>query len=100
MLRLMRVTGSSLSPEYQEGDFVVIATIPFFLNRIQVGDVVVFRHPEVGVMIKRVSGVIEDKKQYLVSGTQPYSVDSARFGPISPEALIGKVIWHISRPAR
>ena len=30
MLRLFRIDGHSLSPEYQPGDFVLVSKIPFF----------------------------------------------------------------------
>jgi nickel-type superoxide dismutase maturation protease len=100
MLRVIRVTGESLSPEYGEGDYVVLTTIPFFLNRIRVGDVIVFRHPEVGVMIKKVSAFEAGEGGYLVSGMHAHSVDSRQFGPVAREAVIGKVIWHIPKPAK
>ena len=100
MLRVIKVTGDSLSPEYREGDYVVVATIPFFLNRIQVGDVIVFRQPTYGTLIKKVAQVEGAGNQFFVVGEHPYSVDSRQFGPITRQALIGRVIWHIPKPAR
>jgi len=96
MFRPIKVTDSSLSPEYREGDYVVITTIPFFLRRIRAGDVIVFRHPSYGIMIKRVERVLGAGDQFFVVGEHPYSVDSRQFGPVSKEALLGKVIWHIT----
>jgi nickel-type superoxide dismutase maturation protease len=100
MLRVIKVTGESLSPEYQEGDYVVLTTIPFFLNRIRVGDIIVFRQPPYGTMIKRVEQLLQEGMQYFVVGAHPQSVDSRQFGPVSREALIGKLIWHIPKPAK
>ena len=100
MLRVIKVTGESLSPEYQEGDYVVVATIPFFLHRIRAGDVIVFRQSQYGTMIKRVEHVLEEGRQYFVVGAHPQSVDSRQFGPVSREALIGKLVWHIPRSRR
>ncbi len=98
MLRLIRVTGESLSPHICEGDFVVITTIPFFLSRLRVGDVIVFRHPAYGVMIKRVESVLATGEALFVTGSHPHSVDSRHFGPVARRDVIGKVIWHIARP--
>ena len=36
-------------------------------------------------------------KGYHVLGTHPESVDSRRFGAVSPADVVGKVIWHIKR---
>lgn len=99
MLRVLRVTGDSLSPEYREGDFVVVATIPFLLNRIRVGDVVVFRNLTYGILIKRVEKVLPETGAYFVTGAHPNSIDSRQFGPVPKETLIGKLIWHIPRPS-
>ncbi len=100
MLRVIKVTGESLSPEYQEGDYVVVTTIPFFLNRIRVGDIIVFRQSPYGTMIKRVERLLPEGRQYFVVGAHPQSVDSRQFGPVPREALIGKLIWHIPKPIR
>ena len=100
MLRLIKVTGESLSPEYKEGDYVVITTIPFFLNRVQAGDVIVFRQPHFGTMIKKVKRLLASGDGFYVSGTHELSVDSRQFGSIPRQALLGKVIWHIPKPVR
>lgn len=100
MLRVIKVTGESLSPDYREGDYVVVTTIPFFLNRIQVGDVIVFRQPSYGTLIKKVAQVERAGEQFFVVGAHPDSVDSRHFGSVPRHALIGRVIWHILRSAR
>ena len=99
MLRLIKVSGQSLSPEYHEGDFVLIAKIPFFFNSVKTGDVVVFNHPQYGKMIKKVERIDQGTGELFVIGSHDSSVDSRHFGPIGREALVGKVIWHIRKPA-
>jgi len=96
MFRILRVAGGSLYPDFQEGDFVVIATRPFFLRRLRRGDVVVFRHEAYGTLIKRVTHVLPE--EVYVLGARQDSVDSRRLGPIRRQAITGKVIWHISKP--
>lgn len=92
---MMKVTGHSLSPFFQAGDFVLIAGIPCLLRRIKAGDIVVFRQAEYGTLIKRVERITPDGQQIFVIGENLDSTDSRTFGPIRPDDLIGKVIWHI-----
>jgi signal peptidase I len=99
MLRLFKVSEHSLTPEYQEGDFVIIAKIPFLGIAYQPGDVVVFNHPAYGRMIKRVQEVFPENHTLFVTGSHPESLDSRHFGPIQMEDTLGKVIWHIKKPA-
>lgn len=94
MLKFIKVKGDSLSPDYQEGDYVMILTYPFFLFKR--GDTIVFRHSDYGRMIKKIDR--RDRDSIYVVGTHPNSIDSRRFGPIDRGAVAGKVIWHIKKP--
>jgi nickel-type superoxide dismutase maturation protease len=96
---MIKVTGESLSPLFHEGDYVLITTIPFVLNRIKTGDTLVFQHPSYGTLIKQVERIDEKQGTLSVTGIGPNSVDSRRFGPIRRQDVIGRVIWHIPRPA-
>jgi nickel-type superoxide dismutase maturation protease len=99
MFRMIRVTGESLSPLFHEGDYVFITTIPFVVKRVKAGDTILFRHPTYGTLIKLVEQADREQGTLSVIGTHANSVDSRRFGPIRQEDVIGKVIWHIPRPA-
>jgi phage repressor protein C with HTH and peptisase S24 domain len=94
MIKFIKVTGQSLSPEYQEGDFVAIVTIPFLM--FKPGNTIVFEHPTHGTLIKKILHI--DPDGIFVTGTQPDSVDSRRFGPIERRRVLGKVMWHIRKP--
>lgn len=98
MFRLIKVTGESLSPFLKDGDYVLITTTPFLLKKINRGDLVVFHHDDVGMMIKKVAYVDPSLDALFVIGTHPSSVDSKQLGPISNNSIIGKVIWHIPSP--
>ncbi|MBN2147003.1 MAG: hypothetical protein JW726_06425 [Anaerolineales bacterium] len=98
MLRVLRITGQSLTPEYQEGDFVMISKIPFFFIPPRKGDTIAFRHPAYGLMIKRINEVEPASGNLFVLGTHPSSVDSREFGAISSGSVLGRVIWHVRRP--
>jgi phage repressor protein C with HTH and peptisase S24 domain len=99
MFKLLKVTGSSLLPDYREGDFVVTFKVPFLKHRYRRGDVVVFDHAQYGLMIKRVDRITPDGSQLIVKGTHPLSTDSRKFGPIDAGNTLGKVIWHVEKPA-
>lgn len=98
MLRIIKVAGDSLSPVYNDGDFVLIAKIPVSLINLRVGDVVVFNHPEYGQLIKKVVSISDPEKKIFVIGFHENSVDSRRFGAIDKKNILGKVIWHIKKP--
>lgn len=100
MIKVLKVSGQSLTPYYQEGDFVLVVKIPFFLNRLKSGDVVIFNHPVYGQMIKLVEHIEPSGEQVFVTGTHADSIDSRQLGPIPRTALLGKVIWHIKKPTQ
>lgn len=67
------------------------------LFRLREGDLVLFRQPGLGVMIKRVEQFNAVTGGLLVRGNHSRSVDSRTFGEIRPDQLLGKVIWHIHK---
>ena len=91
MFRVLRIQGESMSPEYQTGDFVLIVR----RAHPKIGDVIVFHNQLYGLLIKRVEKVTE--QGIYVIGTGEHSLDSRRLGPVSPDKVQGKVIWHIKR---
>lgn len=95
MFRLLKVRGHSMFPDYRDGDFVLASGFPFPSGKIRAGDVIVFRQPGYGLLIKRVREVLEAGSAYEVRGTQVESADSRNFGPVNRDQITGKVIWHI-----
>jgi len=95
MIRFIKVTGDSLSPDYKEGDYVMIITVPFFYH-LKRGDTIVFRQMAYGMMIKNIDYI--DYNLVHVLGTHTHSVDSRQFGPIPRADIFGKVVWHIRKP--
>jgi signal peptidase I len=98
MLRFFRVTGESMTPDLQQGDFVLVAKIPLICSSIKAGDVIVFRQSEYGTLIKKVSHISSRGEAFFVSGSNPLSTDSRQFGPVHCKDVFGKVIWHIHPP--
>jgi signal peptidase I len=97
MCRILKISGNSLLPEYQDGDYVIASKVSLRLKRPISGDVVVFRIPEYGILIKRVDHVLPGGEQVFVLGTDPLSTDSRLFGPVQVHNLDGRVIYHIHR---
>jgi signal peptidase I len=93
------VSGNSLLPVYQDGDFVLVSKIPYLFSTSKKGDTIAFRHEAYGTMIKQVQAVSSDKDEIHVTGTQENSIDSRQFGPIAKRDVVGKVIWHVRKPA-
>jgi phage repressor protein C with HTH and peptisase S24 domain len=92
ILRMLRVEGSSLEPEYRDGDYALVTS----LSSIRRGDVLAFRRASGDVYIKRVEQILPDDR-FFVTGTHPNSIDSRHFGPVPRRDVLGKVIWHIRK---
>jgi nickel-type superoxide dismutase maturation protease len=100
MLKLIKITGNSLSPGYNPGDYAITTTLSFVLRALKTGDIVVFKHPVYGTMVKQIQSTDQQTGELFVVGTHSQSTDSRHFGPIPPNWLIGKVLWHIPNPNR
>lgn len=96
MIRLLRVRGQSLTPEVEDGDFVLALKLPIFFP-IRVGDKIVFRKAPYGVLIKQVECLDGQGGVFWVRGCHPNSVDSRMFGAVQADEIIGKVILHFSK---
>ena len=96
MFRLLKVSGNSLTPEYRNGDYVLVTRL---FRRLKENDVVVFIKDTYGIMIKRVRLASANQSEYFVEGTHPNSIDSKHFGPVQRQDMIGKVLLHITPDA-
>ena len=98
MIKLIKITGNSLEPEYNHGDYLITTSIPFILRSLKPGNIVVFKHTDYGTMVKQVNNIDPHTGEIFVIGTHPNSTDSRHFGTIPQSWLIGKVLWHIPKP--
>ena len=98
MLKLIKITGNSLTPEYNDGDYLLITTFSFMLRSLKPDDIVVFEHPVYGTMVKQIQYIDPSAGEIFVVGTHPESTDSRHFGPIPQNWLRGKVLWQIPKP--
>lgn len=75
----------------------MVSSVPILFSGIHPGDVVVFRHPYHGKMIKMVERLESESRSIFVIGTNDSSVDSRTFGPIPRRLVMGKVVAHIAK---
>lgn len=97
MLRIFKVKGESMHPVFRHGDYV----LAFQWRNIQyrIGDVVLIRHPEFGMLIKRISQIRED--HFLLEGDNSnFSLSPARIGWQPERRIIGKVQQNLSQRSK
>ncbi len=97
LLQIIKVSGHSLDPLYQDGDYVLVSKLPILWRGIRPGDTVVFQHPRLGRLIKLVDRLEAGGAAVFVVGLDMWSSDSRTFGAIPREAVQGKVIWRFSQ---
>jgi signal peptidase I len=93
--KIYRVSGNSLHPRFQHGDFVLVSKFVRNVTKLNIGDPIVFRHAHHGTMIKLVSRINFKADEIEVVGNDYGSTDSRSFGPISKNDVLGKVIFCI-----
>lgn len=84
-----RIEENSMSPFLKPGDLVII----FRTKNVKKNDVIVFERDE-NFYIKRLTE-IEDENYFLEGDNKRESIDSRKFGWISKQQIIGKVIYKI-----
>jgi len=79
-----------MEPTIQNGQTVLVSSIPYFFSKPKIGDVVAFKKDN-KVLIKRIGKI--DGKKYFVSGdNKEDSMDSRKFGWLTKKDILGKVI--------
>src|SRR6476469_5419006 len=66
------VNGNSMEPLYHRGDLVIIRAQPDY----QVGDIVTYRHPQIGPVIHRIIG--RDVEHFVFKGDHNDFIDPYR----------------------
>ncbi len=93
MIKIVKVRGLSMSPEYLPGDYLLVLKRPFL--SLKTGDNVIFEREGLGNLVKKVDK-LSSKDAFLI-GSHPSSVDSRHFGEIPIRSIEGKVIYHIKK---
>jgi len=97
MIKIIKVTGSSLSPFFNPGDFVLTWRAPRQFRKLIPGDTVVFDHSVYGRMIKKVTLNNPAERTLAVRGSHPDSLPAQKIGLVPYQNIIGKVFYRIRR---
>ena len=97
MIKIIKVAGSSLSPFFFPGDFVLIWRAPGRYDKLSPGDFVVFNHIVFGLLIKKITYNDPDYRYIETEGIHPDSLTTQKIGRIPYENIIGKVLLRIGR---
>ena len=98
MIKIIKVTGESLSPFFLPDDYVLIGKCTLLFGPIREGDIVAFSHPNYGLLLKEVIFVNQVSQVINLKGSHPNSIDSHQIGPVSISDIQGKVIFHVRNP--
>ncbi len=92
MIRIFRVSGCSMEPTLSDGDYVV--TTSWFL-RVREERLVVARHHQIGVIVKRLSKKVE--QGFWLKSDNPQGSDTNTLGLFTPKQLLGVVFFTIRK---
>ena len=94
MLKLVKVTGNSMSPTLEDGDYVLIRK-PRRQRKLTLGLIYVINHSELGRIIKRLGDMKHDRCFFI--GDNPSSTPSTVIGAVESSRVIGQVILAIGK---
>ena len=96
MLKLVKVTGNSMSPTLEDGDYVITKKPrPQSNGYLASGLIYVINHSDLGRIIKRLVNTKHDRCFFI--GDNPTSTPSTLIGAVEISRVIGQVIWVIGK---
>ena len=95
MFRLVKIKGDSMRPDYRHNDYVLL--VQGRKNALSVGDDVVCKHADFGLILKRIKNISPNGLQ--LTGLNARSAEPASLGDIQKRDVVGRVVWRI-KPAR
>jgi Peptidase S24-like len=96
-IKILRVAGRSMEPEFREGDFVVVSKLPFRPKYVRPGTHIAFIHSKHGMLIKKVQEYNPVLKMLWATGTSRFSIGRDEIGPIPVKNVLGEVIGHVRK---
>ncbi|WP_116368155.1 S26 family signal peptidase [Parahaliea mediterranea] len=94
-LRLFRVTGHSMCPYLNDGDYVV--TRRCTADALREGDVIAVAHQRLGPIIKRIAAIQAGHTLQLAGDNSAASTASECIGAVPGASVLGRVVWRIRR---
>ena len=88
MFGIVKVNGTSMSPEYSSGDFLFF--IRFFKKFfIKNGRNVIVQHPKLGLIVKKIKTVDRKNKTITLKGNNSSSTYSGEMGVVYFQDILG-----------
>ncbi|MBA4180113.1 MAG: nickel-type superoxide dismutase maturation protease [Anaerolinea sp.] len=93
------VSGASMSPTYNPGDWLIVDLRAFRGRLPRPGEVVILRDPRAPKrqIMKRVSAVTLHGELDVRGDNRAESTDTRTFGPVERSLLVGKVLWRFHK---
>ena len=92
MFRLVKVTGQSMSPTLEDGDYVIVKKPRLF----QAGLIYVINHIDLGRIIKRLQDTKHDRC-FFIGDNPKKSTPSSLIGAVEKDRVIGQVVLVIGK---
>lgn len=96
-IKIFRVAGRSMEPEFREGDFVMVSKLPLRPKYVRPGTHIAFVNSKYGMLIKKVQEYNPARKLLWATGTSPFSIHGDEIGPIPVKNVLGEVIGHVRK---
>lgn len=96
ILEVLRISGVSMAPTLSDGDFILALSDDVCARPPAIGSVVVLRHAELGVLVKRVLKT-EEFGKIAVGGDNPMSSSSESLGTFASDQIIGRAFLRIPK---
>lgn len=88
LLRKFKVSGHSMEPAIENGQEILVSSLPFIFKDPETGDIIAFKNGDKFV-VKRIKKA--GKNSFFVKGDN--NEDSREYGWIEKERIMGKVIY-------
>lgn len=81
-----------MEPQIKNGNLVLVSNIIYLFKSPKVGDIIAFKNFDGKILIKKITK--KENEKYFVEGlNEKDSLDSNKFGMISRDKILGKVIY-------
>nr|MBI5455432.1 S26 family signal peptidase [Candidatus Levybacteria bacterium] len=81
-----------MEPQIKNGNTVLVSGIIYLFKSPKKGDVIAFKNLDGKILIKRITKK-ENGKYFMGGDNRKDSLDSNKFGMISKDKILGKVIY-------
>lgn len=93
MIYLRRISGRSMLPTLDHGDYIVAVCRLF--SSYQVDDIVIVQHAVFGEIVKRIC-TIDEHGHFWLSGDGVDTLTTEKMGFITPQQVRARMFWRIA----